>query len=284
MLKYGIWWTFCHIAFENRFNGSRGLLKIRIMIPHKEIHKFSISTTLIFLGTFANSPITQPLTYKNPKYKQIVAWLKFWCQHRIFILLKNFWIQFQHLKLRKLWNTINKYCITIRAQIFQYNSRFYVFVLRIVLRTKLKFKLRIIQTTNSYQTDVHLLCLDGNDLEVVVSVKSLSPIYLGTRTIVTFVSFWPIKMYVYDFDFTSFSGLDFFKLLSLTLFCLDSWNLVYQILIYFMKLKILFLFYRWNDFLTSKCMELGRPLWNLRIRRMLGMLSYLMEKCGIPSN
>ena len=78
-------------------------------------------------------------------------------------------------------------------------------------------------TISTFKVKKTLLCLDDNDLEVVVvSVKSLSPIYLGTRTIVTFVSFWPIKMYVFDFDFTSFSGLDFFKLLSLTLFCLDS--------------------------------------------------------------
>ena len=48
MLKYDIWGTFCHIAFENRFNGSRGLLKIRIMISQK-IHEYSILATLLFL-------------------------------------------------------------------------------------------------------------------------------------------------------------------------------------------------------------------------------------------
>ena len=61
MLKYDIWGTFCHIAFENRFNGGRGLLKIQIMISHKEIHEDSISTTLRFLGKFANATITQPI-------------------------------------------------------------------------------------------------------------------------------------------------------------------------------------------------------------------------------
>ena len=37
MLKYDIWGTFCCIAFENPFNGNRGLLKIRIMNSHKKI-------------------------------------------------------------------------------------------------------------------------------------------------------------------------------------------------------------------------------------------------------
>ena len=62
MLKYDIWGTFCCIAFENRFNGDWGLLKNQIIISHKKINKSSISTTLLFLGKFANSAITQPTT------------------------------------------------------------------------------------------------------------------------------------------------------------------------------------------------------------------------------
>ena len=62
MLISNIQATFWHISFENRFNGDWGLLKIQIMISHKKIHKSSISTTLLFLGKFANSAITQPTT------------------------------------------------------------------------------------------------------------------------------------------------------------------------------------------------------------------------------
>ena len=49
MLKVDIWGTFCCIAFENPFNGNRGLLKIEIMISHKKkSQRLHFNTTPFF--------------------------------------------------------------------------------------------------------------------------------------------------------------------------------------------------------------------------------------------
>ena len=48
MLKSDIPATFWHIAFENQFNGTQGLHENSILDFTQKIHKFSITTTLLW--------------------------------------------------------------------------------------------------------------------------------------------------------------------------------------------------------------------------------------------
>ena len=64
MLKSNILATFCSIAFENPFNGAGGLDENSNLDFTQKIYKYSIRTTLLFLGKFALSTITQPIHTK----------------------------------------------------------------------------------------------------------------------------------------------------------------------------------------------------------------------------
>ena len=77
MLKSNILATFWHIAFENPFNGDRGLSKIKSGFHTKKFANTPFQHHCFFLGKIPNATITQPILLPQKRNTEILV-LPFW--------------------------------------------------------------------------------------------------------------------------------------------------------------------------------------------------------------